>query len=172
MLRINIYHGPPQRRASRGTGAGRISASWFKPRLIRAARLLGIRRGEWSIWLVNDRHMARLHKRTMEKPTTTDVLTFDFRDAPADPLELQTLVCVDAARRQNDGEKNGLYAELLLYMVHSLLHVSGYDDNSGRSAQKMHAREDDILTRLGVGPVYASKHAAAPKTPRFGAKSR
>jgi|SRR5271170_4177717 len=162
MVKITIYHGPPQRRADRGTGVPRFSVNWFKTRLTRAAKLSGINRGEWSIWLIGDRDMAPLHNRTMKNPHTTDVLTFDFRDAPADPLELQTLVCVDEAARQSTARKNGLRHELLLYMVHSLLHVSGYDDRTKNEANKMHAREDEILTKIGAGSVYAAKKSAPP----------
>jgi probable rRNA maturation factor len=163
MLQIKIHHGPPDRRPGRPTRVPRFSAAWFQARLLSAAKLAGVRRGDWSIWLIGDSDMAALHKRTMNIPTTTDVLTFDFRDpgsSRAGPLDLQTLVCVDQAQRQSLRHNKMVREELLLYMLHSLLHVSGYDDHTAKAAKKMHQREDEILTHIGIGPVFIANGRA------------
>lgn len=47
-------------------------------------------------------------------------------------------------------------AELALYVVHGLLHLSGYDDHDPSAARIMHAREDALLVALGLGPVYTA----------------
>lgn len=47
--------------------------------------------------------------------------------------------------------------ELLLYALHGLLHLSGFDDRTDSEFAAMHAREDEILTRLGVGPVFSQR---------------
>jgi hypothetical protein len=43
---------------------------------------------------------------------------------------------------------------LLLYGLHGMLHLCGFDDRTERAFRAMHAKEDEILTRLGVGPVF------------------
>ena len=117
---------------------------------------LGYTGGNWSITLVDDRAMGELHARTMGDARTTDVLTFDLRgDDDATGLDLDTVICVAEARRQAAARGHAVHDEVLLYAVHSLLHVSGYDDLTPRQARAMHAREDELLTRLGVGAVYA-----------------
>jgi len=35
------------------------------------------------------------------------------------------------------------------------LHLCGFDDRTDRQFSRMHAMEDQILTRLGIGPVFA-----------------
>ncbi len=74
-------------------------------------------------------------------------------------IELDAVICVDEARRRAAEMEHSVRAELLLYCVHSLLHVQGYDDVTPRGAREMHAREDEApLVAAGVGAVYAGKN--------------
>ena len=50
-------------------------------------------------------------------------------------------------------------AELLLYLVHGLLHLIGYDDRTPNDAERMHRREDALLEQFGFGGVYAAHPA-------------
>jgi probable rRNA maturation factor len=125
-------------------------------------RLLGVKQAEWSISIVGDKAMGELHGRTMGDPGTTDVLTFDLREAEeirrtteGARVELDTVVCADEAGRRAKELGHSLREELLLYAIHSLLHVQGYNDLTERGAKRMHRREDEVLVALGVGPVYA-----------------
>jgi probable rRNA maturation factor len=140
----------------------KIDAPWIKRNLLLAAKALGIKQMEWAIAIVGDRAMGKLHGRTMGDPETTDVLTFDLREAAAikrtkegAPVELDTVVCADEAGRRTKEMGHSLREELLLYAVHSLLHVQGYDDVTAKGAARMHRREDEVLIGLGVGPVYS-----------------
>jgi probable rRNA maturation factor len=42
----------------------------------------------------------------------------------------------------------------LLYSLHGMLHLCGFDDRTEPDFRRMHQTEDEILTRLGVGPVF------------------
>ena len=137
----------------------------LKRLLVQVFDIQKITRGCWSITFVNDQTMAQLHQRTMNLPTTTDVLTFDLRDSSPSletgnrkletQLDLDTVICVPEAKRQARLRRHSLADELLLYAIHSLLHVRGYDDQTPAQARRMHRREDLILVRLGIGPIYA-----------------
>ncbi len=114
-----------------------------------------MRGGELSLALVRDRRMAQLHREFCGVAGTTDVLTFDLRDPRRGPTEAEIVLCVDEAARQAQHLGHSLRAELLLYVVHGLLHLAGHDDHEPRAAAAMHRAEDRLLTRLGVGAVYA-----------------
>ncbi len=139
-----------------------IDARWLKGKLVAAVKVLRIKRVEWAVSVVGDRAMRELHGRTMGDSSTTDVLTFDLREAAAIKrtkegvaVELDTVVCADEALRRAKEMGHSLREELLLYAVHSLLHVQGHDDVTVRAAARMHRREDEVLIGLGVGPVYS-----------------
>jgi probable rRNA maturation factor len=150
----------------------KINVRRLKAMLAKVLKLLGVARAEWTIALVNDKAMAELHARTMNNPTTTDVLTFDLRDAreirktrEGVPVELDTVLCVEEAARRAKELRHSVDEELLLYAIHSLLHVQGYDDLVPKAAARMHRREDALLIALGIGPVYAAEeheHARIP----------
>jgi probable rRNA maturation factor len=46
-------------------------------------------------------------------------------------------------------------AELALYAVHGTLHLLGYDDRRKADAKRMHDMEDEILSSIGWGPIFA-----------------
>lgn len=118
-------------------------------------------RGEFRVAVVNDDRMARLHAQHKGEPATTDVLTFDLSEE-AGTLDTDIVVCADEARRQAHARGHGLAEELALYIVHGILHCTGYDDHDEEGdfgADAMHAREDEILTAIGAGIVYASRAA-------------
>jgi probable rRNA maturation factor len=45
--------------------------------------------------------------------------------------------------------------EVLLYAIHGMLHLLGHDDKTARGYRTMHRTEDELLTELGLGPVFA-----------------
>jgi probable rRNA maturation factor len=78
----------------------------------------------------------------------TDVISFDLSDEPDQPLVAQLLICGPVAREQAEAHGEGVTREVLRYVAHGLLHQMGYDDQDPRQAQRMHAREDQLLDKL------------------------
>jgi probable rRNA maturation factor len=117
--------------------------------------------GEVRVRLVDDVEMAAAHERYSGIAGTTDVLTFDLRDpeeAAAEPtrLDVDILACVDEARRQAAGRAHAVERELLLYILHGVLHCLGEDDHDDAAYARMHAREDEVLEAIGAGRVFAA----------------
>ena len=86
---------------------------------------------------------------------TTDVLTFVSESEAG--IEIDLLACVDEASRRCSEFDHDLRRELLLYSVHGLLHAIGHDDHEPEAHALMHAEEDRLLTKIGVGPVFRSQ---------------
>jgi probable rRNA maturation factor len=64
-------------------------------------------------------------------------------------------VCWPIAQRQARLRGVRPEVELLLYVVHGVLHLLGYDDLRKAAAMRMHAKEDEMLGQMGYGTVYA-----------------
>ena len=110
---------------------------------------------ELSLALVNDQAMARLHQEFMSISGPTDVLTFPLEtNRGGRPTDGEIVICVPQARRQAKLRGIAVRDELLLYALHGLLHLSGFDDRTDRDYRKMHAAEDAILQKLGVGAIF------------------
>ncbi|VAX42159.1 hypothetical protein MNBD_PLANCTO03-1432, partial [hydrothermal vent metagenome] len=80
------------------------------------------------------------------------------------PLDVDLLLCVDEARRQAEARGFTIERELLLYLVHGVLHCLGYDDHTEADAARMHAEEDRLLEAAGVGATYALPEAVVRDT--------
>src|SRR4051812_41433795 len=103
-----------------------LRGTWLRRQIAKVLKVLAIREGTWEVHVVKDRAMMDLHKRTMNDGSTTDVLTFDLRDVRPKsrpdregvPVELDTVICLDEARRRAKEFGHTTREELLLYCVH------------------------------------------------------
>jgi probable rRNA maturation factor len=105
-----------------------------------------------NIAFVNDRAMAVINEDFVGHEGTTDVITFCYLegDEPLfdDDIAVDLFICVDFSEREGAKRKNSSYArELVLYIVHGLLHNLGFDDMAEEDAVKMHQMEDEILIK-------------------------
>ncbi len=133
--------------------------------LRRAHRMIKSNLLDLSVALVGDERMRQLHNVYLGIDSPTDVLTFELdRDSRGRVQTGEVVVCVPEARRQAKLRGTEAKNEVLLYALHGMLHLCGYDDKTGGSFKRMHAAEDRILTKLGVGPVFA--RAIAPPSKR------
>lgn len=132
----------------------------------RTALQLGVA-GELRVRLVDDAEMALAHFTHCGVAGTTDVITMDLRDPPGAAakdgvIDADLLVCADEADRQAHERGIALEHEVVLYILHGLLHCLGYDDHDGAGYAAMHAREDQVLTAIGIGAVFSRPDRASP----------
>jgi probable rRNA maturation factor len=134
---------------------GRAFVAHLRRYLPRAYAILKPALRELSVALVGDTRMANLHERFMNIPGPTDVLTFELGHDPRGRVTAgEVVVCVPYAVRQARRSGVAVRDEVLLYALHGMLHLCGFDDRTDRDFAAMHRREDDILKRLGVGAVF------------------
>jgi probable rRNA maturation factor len=88
------------------------------------------------VWLISDRRMALLHRKFMLQTGPTDVLTFQHGEI---------FISAETAKRHARAFGNSLASELRLYIVHGLLHLHGFDDQTRTGARKMHEMQEKIL---------------------------
>ncbi len=83
--------------------------------------------------------MARVHGDFLGDPTETDVITFPYGEI---------LVCPAVARDRAPGYGLEVEQEVLLYALHGLLHLAGYDDTTPEAARKMARAQSRLLKRV------------------------
>ena len=108
-------------------------------------------------------HAVNLEQRGVDAPT--DVLSFPMFDlTPGEhPGEEDTdpgtglvplgdmVISLERAKAQGEEFGHGPRRETAYLAVHSVLHLLGYDHlDEGPMKQQMRAREEDILSRLGI----------------------
>lgn len=131
-------------------------ARWLLDKAAAAAGQLGVT-GEVRVRVVDDAAMAAAHERYAGVGGTTDVLTFDLSEGPATgELDTDLLVCLDEAARQARDRGHSPRRELLLYIVHGVLHCLGHDDHTEAGFARMHELEDRVLEAIGVGATFGT----------------
>jgi probable rRNA maturation factor len=140
---------------------GRRSVPFLRRNLLRAHAILKPALTEMSLAIVGDARMAKLHAQFMGIEGPTDVLTFPLdADARGRITSGEVVVCAAEALRRAKDHKERPERELLLYALHGMLHLCGYDDRTAPDFRRMHRTEDKILTQLGIGPVFHRSNGA------------
>jgi probable rRNA maturation factor len=117
---------------------------------VAAARALRPRRaGALSVALVDDRAIRRLHRDHMGLDSATDVLAFPLEGSPGGLLG-EVVASAETARREAAARGVAPADELLLYVVHGVLHLLGFDDHAPSSRRRMRAAERRALRAAGV----------------------
>src|SRR6478609_7887624 len=151
---LRLTSTPTRSKPMRLTLTSSVGAAYvpYLRRQLRAAhRHLAPPLADLSVALVGDRRMAKLHQQFMGLPGPTDVLTFPLdEDARGRVTSGEVVVCVAEARRRAKDHKERPERELLLYALHGMLHLCGYDDRTAADFRRMHRTEDKILTQLGI----------------------
>ena len=95
------------------------------------------------------READRLHRQFMNIAGPTDVLTFPLETTRSgQPISGEVIICLPLARKRAKEHGNSLQNEVLLYAIHGMLHLCGFDDRTDSDFNRMHKKEDAILTRL------------------------
>ncbi len=113
----------------------------------------GIDAAELAILLVDDAESARLHAQHFDDAEPTDVMTFP--DGSPNPetgfVRLGDLaICVDVARREGLARGRSIGDELILYALHGVLHLHGYDDEDEQDLAEMWAVQRRLLAEVGI----------------------
>lgn len=110
--------------------------------------------GELSLAVVDDEAMHVLNRRHLDHDYPTDVLSFVLDEGPG-RLEGEVIVSADTAIA-NAGEYGwSPDDELLLYVIHGVLHLVGHRDKADDEVAAMRAAEARYLRLAGVEPPAA-----------------
>lgn len=139
----------------------RLSKAKIRRWARRVLETLGRQKVVLSLVFVNDRQMRKLHRKFLGKNRATDVLAFGqnegkFVSSGRKSLLGDIVLSVETAKRRAPEFGNRWDRELLLYLIHGILHLMGFRDSAPTEKIKMRAMEEEILTKL-LGNSWQSK---------------
>lgn len=116
-------------------------------------------RSEVSVTLVSTDEIARLNGEYRKKPVPTDVLSFPLNEDLSDPADEafdgayltlgDVFVCPKVILEQSARFGTSFREELSLMVIHSVLHLLGYDHVKKNEKEEMFARQNAVLALCG-----------------------
>lgn len=113
-------------------------------------------RTEISVTFVEAEEIRELNRDYRENDKVTDVLSFpqfdDLNDIP-DFGEIclgDVVICKDRAEEQAEEFGHSFEREIIYLFTHSILHLLGYDHMEEEEKKEMRAREEEVMTHLGI----------------------
>ncbi|MDB6138955.1 MAG: ybeY [Verrucomicrobiaceae bacterium] len=89
--------------------------------------------------IVTDKTIGQVHADFLGDPSPTDVITFHHGEI---------LVSADTAAREGPSHGLSFDEELLLYLIHGLMHLGGWDDHEAEEAAQMKALQEKVLDEV------------------------
>jgi len=139
---------------------------------------LGLTTCKLGVYLVSTSRITRLNKAFLHHDGPTDVIAFDYCAKPGQTVHValsdetaqpdiwgDVFICVDEAVRQARRFNTTWQAELVRYLVHGVLHLLGYDDQTSPTRRTMKMLEDKLLHKLAaLYPLDELSRTARSKT--------
>ncbi len=114
--------------------------------------------GILSVSFVSEAEMEEINRAYVGHEGPTDVICFDYRESgcdlpkeaggDADTVEVEIIICPSVARREAAKRDLPYSREVILYLVHGLLHAAGEDDLEPGLKRIMRRRELKTINEL------------------------
>lgn len=133
--------------------AARHRAALPRHAVTRAIRHALAEDAEITVRIVGEEEGRALNKAYRKKDYATNVLTFDYAQAPVVVADL--VLCAPVVAREAKAQGKTLAAHYTHLLVHGTLHAQGWDhETSAADAEEMEAYEVAILAGLGLSNPY------------------
>ncbi len=139
MVKVSIYNNQK---------ALKLSLPLVRKQVLAILKHEKIQCDEIAVNIVDAKTIADLHKKFFNDPSPTDCITFPIDDKEEPHCFLgEVFICPEQALSYCKGSKDP-YEETALYLVHSILHLSGYDDIKSEDKKIMKKKEKSCMKVL------------------------
>jgi rRNA maturation RNase YbeY len=108
-----------------------------------------------NVIFVQDKTIRELNNKYLQHHYTTDVLSFTLSEENTQPLEGEVYVNVARAKRQAREYGVSTLNEIGRLVVHGVLHLLGYEDDTLVKKHRMSTCEDHYLGNVGLDYFHA-----------------
>ena len=137
------------------------TAAWLQAVIQQEGSLLA----QLNIIFCSDRYLHAHNLQYLQHDTLTDVLTFDYSDT-ARTLEGDMYISIDRVQANARTWQQPLLHELHTVMVHGVLHLLGYADNTPATQALMRHKEATYVAQKFWACSPTSIPASKKKSPR------
>ena len=109
-------------------------------------------KGDIAVQFVDEQTSQDLNLEYADNDYPTDVLTFNYTEdgEPVAGMLADVAICVPIAEAQAETAKTSMRDELATLMLHSILHVAGFDHATELDREEVDGLQADILHDAGL----------------------
>ena len=96
-----------------------------------------------NVVLTTDKELRELNQKFLSRDYYTDIITFDYSEGGV--LSGDLFISLERVRENADTFRSAIQDELRRVMVHGILHLIGYGDQSEQEIKDMRSLEDKYL---------------------------
>jgi len=141
---------------------GKLEIGWLRG--VAEQVLLALGAGtdaELGLFIATGKRVKRLNRDYLGRDELTDVLAFSAREEisadhppfvppPDGVLHLgEVIIAYPQAEKQAEEYKHSVEREILILVVHGVLHLLGYEHDKPELELKMRAREKEVMSHVG-----------------------
>ena len=101
--------------------------------------------GAVSYIFCSDDYLHQMNVEYLNHDTLTDVITFPYND---NPIEGDIFISIDRVKDNAQDLNIAFNDELHRVMIHGVLHLCGYSDDTDEQEAEMRQKEDEYLKKL------------------------
>lgn len=101
-----------------------------------------------EISIVDDVVISQVHLDFMGIPGATDVITFSHGDRGSEDAMGELIISAETARSHGADYGQTFETELMLYIIHGLLHLAGHEDEDPADREAMESIQFNILEQV------------------------
>ena len=109
--------------------------------------------GVVNLKLVDDAEIRALNKKYSGNDKATDVLSFSYIEDGVEPVQGELgdiAISLETAASQAEQASTDLETEVVLLLVHGILHILGYDHANADDQAKVEAIQLDVMKALNL----------------------
>ncbi|MGB2599076.1 MAG: rRNA maturation RNase YbeY [Candidatus Omnitrophota bacterium] len=123
----------------------RIDLAKIKKAAGKALRLLKKKDSELNIVFLSNQKIRAINRRYLGKDVSTDVIAFPGEIGRR--LLGDIAVSTDKAAQNAKEYGNSFIEEVALYVIHGILHLTGYDDHEKKDTEAMRRKENELFQK-------------------------
>ena len=94
----------------------------------------------------SDEEILRINQSYLNHDYYTDIITFDYSES--DKLSGDLFISLETVKTNSEKFKTNYIKELHRVMIHGILHLCGYEDNTPEKKKIIRSKEDESLDLL------------------------
>jgi len=103
--------------------------------------------------VTDDDAVNRLKKQFFDEDVLTDTISFNLNNSEQ-PIEGEIYISIDRIRDNARNFKTSFEQELILVLLHSFLHLVGYDDQTIEEKEEMNRLEQAYIRQLKIVQLF------------------